>query len=59
MQQLKSLRRVYQIDGEYRESVMYKDRREEDLRRYLFALLEDENGQLVPYNGRPRPEPIP
>ena len=45
-----SCRRIYEVSGDYSQSVMKEDRRE-DKRRYEFALLEDANGDLVPYKG--------
>ena len=45
-------RRVYRVTGDYKESGMCKDRKE-DLRRYEFALLEDDSGKLRAYNGNP------
>lgn len=49
--ELRSRRRIYSISDEYDRSDMKNDRNEKDERRYEFALLEDENGELHLYNG--------
>ena len=48
----RTCRRVYRVTKNYEESGMCKDRKE-DLRRYEFALLEDDSGKLRAYRGNP------
>ena len=49
-----SCRRIYEVFGDYDQSVMKKDRLLVDERRYEFALIKDNEGQLQAYKGNPK-----
>ena len=48
-----SCRRIYEVSGDYSKSVMKEDRTTGDKRRYDFALIRDNDGNLRPYKGNP------